>query len=317
MQASLPSKDDKWSKWVVQTRFGNGKYAEGAFEALKRLRDTVLEKAQAKAGMTLLDVGAGDGLVAFGALDRLGPTGRVILADISEPLVERARAAAGQMDVLQQYSFVKASAEDLSAITDESVDIVTTRSVLIYVADKARAMREFYRVLKCGGRIALFETVHLPKLERAGEKWPGVGWGVFSSELLEPISDLVARYMEQLAPAKQAAASMAQSDHFDYLHLCEDVGFTGIEVELHLHSHKVKGKLETFMNQSPNPHFPTPAEHMGKIFTPEERQRFLDHMRPLVEQELGISRWGGVYISAQKPASAPDSPANAEKPASF
>jgi arsenite methyltransferase len=301
MEASGARKDDKWSKWVVQTRFGDGKYAEGAFEGLKRLRDTVLEKAQVKPGMTLLDVGAGDGLVAFGALEKLGPTGKVTLIDISEPLLERAREAAGQMDVLQQCSFVKASTDDLSPIRDDSVDIVTTRSVLIYVDDKARALREFYRVLKPSGRIALFETVHLPKLERAGEKWPGVGWGRYSSEALEPISDLVARYMEGLAPAYRASASMAQSDHFDYLHLCEDVGFAGIEVELHLHSNKVKGKLETFMNQSPNPHFPTPAEHMEKVFTPEERQRFLDHMRPLVEQEGGVLRWGGVYICAQKP----------------
>jgi hypothetical protein len=47
---------------------------------------------------------------------------------------------------------------------------------------------------------------------------------------------------------------------------------------------------------------------MEKIFTPEERRRFLDHMRPLVEQEGGIARAAGVYIYAQKPPLPPESP---------
>ncbi len=95
MQAGDTPKNDKWSKWLVQTRFANGKDTEGALEVLKRLRDSLLEKARVKEGMTLLDVGAGDGFVAFGALNKLGPTGKVILVDISEPLLERAREAAG------------------------------------------------------------------------------------------------------------------------------------------------------------------------------------------------------------------------------
>ena len=41
--------------------------------------------------MTLLDVGAGDGLIAFGALEKLGPTGKVIVSDISESLLKHAR----------------------------------------------------------------------------------------------------------------------------------------------------------------------------------------------------------------------------------
>ena len=49
-------------------------------ESLYRWRDEILDKAQLKPGETLLDVGAGDGLVAFGALDRLGSSGHVIFS---------------------------------------------------------------------------------------------------------------------------------------------------------------------------------------------------------------------------------------------
>ena len=108
----------------------------------------------------LLDVGAGDGLIAFGALDKLSPSGRVILADISRPMLDHAREAAEKMAVSDRCEFIEASAENVSAIASESIDVVTTRSVLIFVQDKLRALKEFYRVLKPGGRTALFETVN-------------------------------------------------------------------------------------------------------------------------------------------------------------
>ena len=57
-------------------------------------------------------------------------------------------------------SFVRAAAEDLSTIADASADVVTTRSVLIYVDDKAAAFRAFHRVLKPGGRLSIFEPIN-------------------------------------------------------------------------------------------------------------------------------------------------------------
>jgi len=48
----------------------------------------------------------------------------------------------------------------LSAIATESIGVVSSRSVLIFVEDRLRALREFYRVLKPGRWTALFETVN-------------------------------------------------------------------------------------------------------------------------------------------------------------
>jgi ubiquinone/menaquinone biosynthesis C-methylase UbiE len=91
----------------------------------------------------VLDVGAGDGLIAFGALNRLGPSGRVIFSDISQDLLDHCRAAAAAEGQLDRCRYVLASAESLTGIADASVDVVTARSVLIYVKDKAAALREF------------------------------------------------------------------------------------------------------------------------------------------------------------------------------
>jgi ubiquinone/menaquinone biosynthesis C-methylase UbiE len=82
----------------------------------------------------VLDVGCGDGLVAFGAIDRVGEGGRVIFSDVSQDLIQ-------------------ARAEDLSPIHACSVDAVTTRSVLIYVSTSA-GLRGIRRAAKLAVRWA-------------------------------------------------------------------------------------------------------------------------------------------------------------------
>ena len=119
---------DKWSRWLLETRFGaDEKIAAPSLRLLRQIRDALLDKAALKDGQVLLDVGAGDGLIAFGALDKLGPSGRVILADISRPMLDHARDAAEKMGVSDRCEFIEASAENVSAIASESIDVVTTR----------------------------------------------------------------------------------------------------------------------------------------------------------------------------------------------
>ena len=60
----------------------------------------------------------------------------------------------------ERAEFVSAAAEDLSPIPDGSVDVVTTRSVLIFVQHKDAAFREFHRVLRPGGRVSIFEPIN-------------------------------------------------------------------------------------------------------------------------------------------------------------
>jgi hypothetical protein len=50
---------------------------------VERIRDRVLDRACLRPELTLADIGSGDGLVAFGAIARMGPSQRVILTDVS------------------------------------------------------------------------------------------------------------------------------------------------------------------------------------------------------------------------------------------
>ena len=127
-------------------------------EPLWKFRDRVLDRAHLEGGDTLLDVGCGDGLIGFGALER--GAGTVVFSDVSDDLLDVCRTAARKLGVAERCRFVAARADDLAGIGDESADVVTTRSVLIYVEDKPRAFREFHRVLRPGGRISSFEPIN-------------------------------------------------------------------------------------------------------------------------------------------------------------
>jgi hypothetical protein len=52
---------------------------------------------------------------------------------------------------------------------------------------------------------------------------------------------------------------------------------------------------------SGNPLIPTVGDAIDRALTPEERERFVTHLRPLVEQGRGVWRMGQAYLVAVKP----------------
>ena len=140
---------DEWAEWLADRRFGGDPETRRRFQReLDVRRDKVLDLARLREGETVLDVGCGEGLIAFGALER--GAGSVIFSDISVDLLNLCREAATALGVVDRCRFVQASADKLDPISDTAVDVVTTRSVLIYVSDKPAAFREFARVLRPG-----------------------------------------------------------------------------------------------------------------------------------------------------------------------
>src|SRR3954466_16184403 len=151
---------------------------------LAGVRDRVLDGAGLREGETLLDVGCGEGLIGFGALER--GAGHVVFSDISDDLLDFCREAADELGFAERCTFVRAAADDLGAIEGASVDVVATRSVLIYVAEKERAFAEFFRALRPGGRAAIWEPINrFGSEERTSGFW---GYGADGlSELAERI----------------------------------------------------------------------------------------------------------------------------------
>src|SRR4051812_12710668 len=125
----MPDGDpDKWAAWLLERRDGGDREQHAkALEHLLPIRDRVLNNAGIKLGETVLDVGGGDGLIAFGALERVGTTGAVMLSDISADLIAHAARVGEELGSGDRMSFLVARAEDLETVEDASVDVVTTR----------------------------------------------------------------------------------------------------------------------------------------------------------------------------------------------
>jgi ubiquinone/menaquinone biosynthesis C-methylase UbiE len=288
---------DRWHRWLLNTRFG-GDAAIRERELTRFLypiRNTVLEKANLRTDDTLLDVGTGDGLIAFGALERLGPEGRVIFSDISADLLGHCRAAATQEGLAGRCDFVLASADSLDAIADRSADVVTTRSVLIYVKDKAAAFAEFLRVLRPGGRVSLFEPINVLMSGRGPDRFAGYDTG--------PVRDLAAKIIAVYDSYQPPDTDpMTDFDERDLVRLAGEAGFAEVSLELQVSVRNTKPPVpwDRFLAMAGNPKIPSMAEAMDQALTPTENASFTAHLRPLVETGTGEERRALAYLTATK-----------------
>jgi SAM-dependent methyltransferase len=288
---------DRWHRWLLNVRHGGDAKARerDLAEFLYPVRDKVLDGAELRPDDTMLDVGVGDGLIAFGALDRLGPAGRVIFSDISADLLDHCRQVAEATGVLDQCSFVQAAADSLDGIADESVDVVTTRSVLIYVKDKASAFREFYRVLRPGGRISLFEPINVLMSGYDPDRFCGYDVG--------PVASLAAKVgalYESIQPPGEDP--MGDFDERDLLRHAENAGFPVVDLDMHLGVKNTRKPVpwDRFLRSSGNPLIPPYGEAFDRTLSPDEIDEFTAHLRPLVESGAGQDRTAFAYLTAAK-----------------
>ena len=288
------SPKDIWSEWLLHRRFGSD--PERLREGLSRLypvRDKILDRVDLQEDQTLLDVGCGDGLMAFGALERFEKC-RVIFSDISEILLRHVEALARKMNVEDRCRFVCAAADDLSMFDNHAVEAVTTRSVLIYVASKAKAFKEFYRVLKPGGRLSLFEPIGSFTDPEPPDRFAGYDIAPVI-EIAQKIKDVY----DRIQPP--GIDPMGDFDERDLLNYAEEAGFKEIHVELQATIGPAEiVDWEVLMHTPWNPRVPSFAEAMQQALTTEETEKFVNCLRPLVEAGQGVNRLAVAYLWAVK-----------------
>ena len=286
---------DRWHRWLLDVRFGGDPAARERLltELLYPVRDTVLDKAGLQPGDTVLDVGTGDGLIAFGAVERLGPSGQVVFSDISLDLLDHCRAAAAAEGLLDRCRFVVASADSLDGIADASVDVVTTRSVLIYVKDKAAALRAFYRVLRPGGRVSVFEPVNV--LMRDPDRFMG-----YDMTPVKPLAARLEAFYESVQPP--GADPMLDFDERDLVRHAERAGFAdiGLELRVTVKNGKQPVPWDHALRMSGNPLVPPLGEVLDRVLSPREIAEFTAHVKPLVESGAGRERQALAYLAAAK-----------------
>lgn len=109
--------------------------------------------ADLKVGETVLDLGSGAGFDCFLAASRVGSKGRVIGIDMTEAMVEKAKANAKKTNV-NNVEFRLGEIESLP-VKENSIDVVISNCVINLSTDKPKVFKEIYRVLKKNGRMAI------------------------------------------------------------------------------------------------------------------------------------------------------------------
>ncbi len=140
---------EQWNKDGAAWRRWNPTLDRWYGEVTRRM----LDLAGLQPGQRVLDVAAGAGEPAASAALRVGPGGYVLATDLSEGIVELARQVAVERG-LPQIETRAMDGEKLE-LPDASFDAVLCRLGLMYMPHPVTALREWRRVLRPGGRVAV------------------------------------------------------------------------------------------------------------------------------------------------------------------
>src|ERR1035437_8864029 len=165
-----------------------------------------------KPGETVLDLGSGGGIDVLLSARRVGPTGKAYGLDMTDDMLALARDNQRKAGA-QNVEFLKGEIEHIP-LPDNSVDVIISNCVINLSADKDRALREAFRVLKPGGRFAVSDIVvrgEMPvEIRRRVELWAGCIAGALEES--EYQSKLAAAGFEQIEvePTRVYTAADAQ-----------------------------------------------------------------------------------------------------------
>ena len=153
-----------------------------------------LARLNPQPGEHLIDVAGGTGDIAKAFIERADKAGKrrgssalatAIVCDINDAMLMAGKARKDMAAYEDRMSWVCGDAEALP-FPDRCADALTISFGIRNVANRDNALREFYRVLKPGGRLAILEFSHMtaPMLQK--------GYDAYSFAVIPPMGAMVA-----------------------------------------------------------------------------------------------------------------------------
>jgi SAM-dependent methyltransferase len=163
--------------------------------------------AELHAGEVVLDLGSGAGLDVLLSARRVGPYGKAYGLDMTDEMLEAARANQARAGITN-VEFLKGYIEDIP-LPDNSVDVVISNCVINLSADKDKVLKETYRVLRPGGRLAVSDIVLTRPLPQKVQHDLMAWAGCVAGALLEQ------EYRDKLAAAGFYEVNMEITRNYD------------------------------------------------------------------------------------------------------
>ncbi|NCF18414.1 MAG: bifunctional demethylmenaquinone methyltransferase/2-methoxy-6-polyprenyl-1,4-benzoquinol methylase UbiE [Haliea sp.] len=179
-----------------------------------------IELSGVRKGHAVLDIAGGTGDLAARFSEIVGDTGRVVLADINDSMLQVGRDKLLDKGLQGNLEFVQADAQYLP-FPDESFDCITIAFGLRNVTDKDLALRSMLRVLKPGGRLLVLE------FSKPDSELLSKAYDAYSFRVLPLMGRLVANDSDSY---QYLAESIRMHPDQDTLRdMMEDAGFTRCE----------------------------------------------------------------------------------------